>query len=102
MNSLTDWLDLSSTYGSTDKEFEELIDPSARHRLLVSKRRGQEPLLPRCEEHHEEHHDEIEICAGCEELDPPVEGCFFAGDVRVNEQPGLTVMHTLWVREHNR
>lgn len=32
----------------------------------------------------------------------PSETMFLAGDVRANEQAGLTAMHTVFVREHNR
>lgn len=32
----------------------------------------------------------------------PATGLFYAGDVRAAETSPLTVMHTLWMREHNR
>lgn len=56
------------------------------------KKQGLKPLLP------------------AQEVDPDLECigrpknlfCFLAGDVRANEQTHLTVLHTLYMRDHNR
>lgn len=32
----------------------------------------------------------------------PENHCVVSGDFRVNEQPGLTAMHTVWMRNHNK
>jgi hypothetical protein len=75
VNSNTSYLDASNVYGSTVARARELRE-LAGGRLLSS--------------------------AGG--LLPPqtVDGDFFAGDTRANENVGLTAIHSLFVREHNR
>ena len=107
LNELTHYIDGSMIYGSTNERAEFLREfKGGRLRVgPVFPATGGNPSLP-----------EISAFPPClpaeplEETLPPPErccpegrnSCFVAGDVRVNEQVSLTVMHTIWVREHNR
>jgi len=94
-NQITHWLDGSNIYGSSLEEAAELRD--RRGRLKVSRNsRSLRENLPTCSRPGAE---EIKACETCEGEE---EDCYFAGDFRVNEQINLVVVHTLFLREHNR
>lgn len=83
LNAITSWLDLSSVYGSSDEELNVLSTGSDG--LLKTSSSG----LP--------DNPDDDSCA-----DAFNSVCFNAGDHRNSEVPLLTVMHILFLREHNR
>ena len=84
LNQITHWVDASNVYGSQPADEKELR--AFHHGLL---KEGTIPnTLP------EDPHPELDC--------PGSTPCFRAGDFRVNEQVALTVMHTIFLREHNR
>jgi peroxidase len=85
MNFITAYLDASMVYGSDAIRAAALRTNDGTGRLKTSA--GQ--LLPF-------NTDGLPNAGG------PDPNFFVAGDVRANEQVGLTAMHTLFVREHNR
>jgi len=84
-NEITTWIDGSMVYGSDAARMAELRAFDGEGRLATS------PgfLLP---------FNVNGFPNGGGDGDPTL---FLAGDVRANEQVGLTAMHTLFVREHN-
>ncbi|MEZ6242051.1 MAG: peroxidase family protein [Phycisphaerales bacterium] len=87
VNMITSYIDGSNVYGSSEARALALRE-FVNGRLLE----GPNGLLPW-------------NTLGVSMADPfgrPPEQLFAAGDVRANEQPGLTALHTLFVREHNR
>lgn len=85
LNEITSWIDASNVYGSELERSNALRTLAGDGKLKVSA--GE--FLP--------FNTEGFANAGG---DSPT--LYFAGDVRANEQLGLTAMHTLFVREHNR
>jgi hypothetical protein len=81
INIITAFIDASNVYGSDSTTASMLRIPDSY--LLNTTNRGDlGDLLP--------------------EVTTPMGTMFLAGDERANEQIGLTAMHTLFVREHNR
>ncbi|XP_023215778.1 uncharacterized protein LOC111618468 [Centruroides sculpturatus] len=88
INQVTSFLDGSVIYGSSIEEANKLRTFRGGQ-LKTQKIKGGRELLP----------------ADTDDFDCRGSGksrCFLSGDVRVNENAGLVVMHTIWVREHNR
>jgi hypothetical protein len=90
LNEITAWIDASNVYGSDEKRAEALRANDGTGRLRTSAG----DLLPFNNAPDPE--DRFPNAGG----DDPT--LFLAGDVRANEQVGLTALHTLFVREHNR
>uniref|UniRef100_T1IHP0 Peroxidase n=1 Tax=Strigamia maritima TaxID=126957 RepID=T1IHP0_STRMM len=93
VNQVTAFLDASSIYGSSQEEADDL---RAFYNGLLKTQTGEKGLLP-----IDENLVDCKIGgAGRRCFKSGIAG--IAGDIRVNEHLGLVIMHTIWVREHNR
>lgn len=86
LNEITGWIDASNVYGSDPERAGALRMHDRSGRMLTSGR----ALLP----------DDDGRLPNATGGAPGT--MFLAGDLRANEQVGLTALHTLFVREHNR
>ncbi|VDN56183.1 unnamed protein product [Dracunculus medinensis] len=96
MNIITSYIDGSGIYGSRDEDAYELRELHPDRGLLRYDTTSEvgKPYLPF-------ERDSPMDCRRNHSINNPIR-CFLAGDYRANEQVGLTAMHTIFLREHNR
>ena len=85
LNEISAWIDASNVYGSNSERASVLRTNNGSGKLKTSAG-GFLPFNT----------------TGLTNTGGSGDNLFIAGDVRANEQAGLTAMHTLFVREHNR
>ncbi len=89
LNGITAYIDASNVYGSDATRADYLRENDGSGKLKTSFANNGEVLLPF-------------NLIGLPNAGGPASSLFIAGDVRANEQVGLTALHILFVREHNR
>jgi len=89
-NEITSYIDASNVYGS-EQEHSAILRTYRDGRLQVNSNTDQLPTR-----------EQLNIRPERTRERPQRPEDFIAGDMRVNEQPFLTAMHVLFLREHNR
>lgn len=95
INQITSYVDASHIYGSSQTQTDLVRDKTIGKGMLL---RGQQSSPG----HYHLPFDTASSVDCDQGRNAGRSQCFLAGDVRVNEQVGLTTMHTIWFREHNR
>ena len=105
INQISSYIDGTTVYGIDETLVNEIRDPNSEAGELKTSTKysgtSHGDHLPHIDQMDEG--DSMGKPFACPmKLNRNKEQCFFAGDKRINENAGLTSMHTIFMREHNR